>query len=74
MYRCGWCGCFCDNERNVLTPTDELIKNAHMMESTSCNVCNLNESIKSNGTEVSDNEKLKEIRHKYNKKISTGDY
>lgn len=73
MNRCGWCGCFCDNDGNVITPNESLIDQEEQLPHSSCNKClgshGLNDSISEY-----DNMRINKIRENYNKKLSTGDY
>ena len=77
IMRCGWCGCFCDNEGRVFEATKKLIAADEVVgfgeEQTTCENCDISQKMQTN-SEVIEQERLDEIRRNFNCKLSTGKY
>jgi hypothetical protein len=77
IMRCGWCGCFCDNEGRVFEPTKQLIAADKLVgfdeQMTACENCDASQKIPT-ADDTIEQERLNKIRRNFNCKLSTGSY
>ena len=78
ILRCGWCGCFCDNEGRKFEPTKQLVAANESVgfddAKGECCDCRAQATLDEVVNEAIHSSRLAEIRGKVNKKTSTGHF
>ena len=74
IMRCGWCGCFCDNTGRIFEASEQLKSVIIDFDKGECEKCRPQATMQELIEEEQHNEKLAEIRTRFNRKLSTGSY